>query len=53
MVVVNSGSLTRPSEIAHLPTNHVYQDVFGRVVTNPLIVNSADAYVMTTTNGCV
>ncbi len=37
---------------ATLP-NHQYSDVFGRSVSNPLTVNGADAYVLTTgANGC-
>lgn len=52
MVVVNSGSLPQASETATL-LNHTYKDIFGRAVTNPLTVNSNDAYVLTTTsNGC-
>lgn len=50
--VVNSGSLPRASETATLPTNHTYTDIEGRPVSNPLTVNSNDAYVLTTTNGC-
>lgn len=50
MVVVNAGS-TAP-ESATLPSNHVYTDIEGRTVTDPLTVNSNDAYVLTTTGGC-
>jgi hypothetical protein len=53
MVVVNSGSMPVPSEDATLPSDHVYQDIEGRPVTNPLVVDSNDAYVLTTNgNGC-
>jgi hypothetical protein len=52
LVVVNSGSLPRTSEVAHLPTGHTYRDIEGRAVTNPLTVHSSDAYIMLTTNGC-
>ncbi len=51
LVIVNSGSSA--SEQAKLPTDHVYQDLEGRSVSNPLTVNSDDAYVLTTGgNGC-
>lgn len=50
MVVVNAGSAA--PESATLPANHTYTDIEGRTVTNPLTVNSNDAYVLTTTNGC-
>lgn len=52
LVVVNSGSLPRASETATLPANHTYADIEGRPSPNTLTVNSNDAYVMTTTNGC-
>ena len=51
MVVVNSGSSA--PEQATLPTDHTYTDIENRAVTNPLTVDSSDAFVMTTTgNGC-
>jgi hypothetical protein len=51
MAVVNSGS-SAPEE-ATLPANHAYTDIEGRPVTDPLAIDSADAYVLTTTgNGC-
>lgn len=50
--IVNSGSLPRTYEYATLPPGHTYTDIEGRPVTNPLAVNSNDAYVLTTTNGC-
>lgn len=53
LVVVNSGSLPLTYETATLP-NHPYTDIEGRPVTNPLKVNSNDAWVMTTAqNGCI
>ncbi len=54
IAVVNSGSLPRTSEVAHLPTNHVYKDVLGRVVSNTMSVASSDAFTMKTTgSGCI
>lgn len=50
MVIVNAGS--SGAENAMLPANHEYVDIEGRPVSNPLTVNPADAYVLTTTNGC-
>lgn len=36
-----------------LPANHVYTDIEGRPVSNPLLVNSADGYLLLTSgNGC-
>ena len=52
IVIVNSGSLPRASELATLPAGHTYKDLEGRTVTNPLTVASNDAYVLLTTNGC-
>jgi hypothetical protein len=52
LVVLNSGSLPRTSEVAHLPTGHTYHDIDGRAWTNPLTVHSSDAYILLTTNGC-
>jgi len=52
LVVVNPGSLPRASEVAHLPAGHTYTDLEHRTVTNPLTVNSSDAYVLLTTSGC-
>lgn len=52
IVVVNSGSFTRPSELAHLSAGKTYADLGGRPVALPLTVNSADAYVLLTSNGC-
>ncbi len=51
LVVVNSGSMMIPVN-ASLPANHVYTDIEGRRITNPLSVASGDGYVLTTTNGC-
>ncbi len=51
IVVVNSGS-SRASEVATLPTGHVYRDLAGRAVSNPLNVANYGAYVLLTTNGC-
>jgi hypothetical protein len=53
LVVVNSGSLPRTSERATLPLGHTYRDLEGRPVSNPLTVDSNDAYVLLTTNGCL
>jgi len=52
MVVVNSGG--SGTENATLPSDHVYADIEGRTVTNPLPVNAYDAWVLTTGggNGC-
>ncbi|HTV93655.1 MAG TPA: hypothetical protein VMG98_13145 [Verrucomicrobiae bacterium] len=52
MVVVNSGG--DGTENATLPTDHVYTDIEGRTVTNPLPVSAYDAWVLTTGggNGC-
>jgi len=52
LIVVNSGSLPRASEVAKLPSGHSYKDLEGRSVTNPLTVASNDAYVLLTTSGC-
>jgi hypothetical protein len=52
IAVVNAGSTTRTSELAHLPAGHTYRDLEGRAIGNPLTVASADAYVLMTTNGC-
>jgi hypothetical protein len=50
-VIVNSGSSA--PEQARLPANHSYTDLEGRPVTNPMSVNSDDAYVLLTPgNGC-
>ncbi|MFN2449845.1 MAG: hypothetical protein ABR508_08670 [Candidatus Baltobacteraceae bacterium] len=51
LVVVNGGSGSN-SEVAHLPTGHVYTDLFGRAVSNPLTIGSNDGYVLMTSNGC-
>jgi hypothetical protein len=53
LIVVNSGSLPRMSEIAHLPVGHAYKDLEGRSLSNPLTVGSNDAYVLLTTRGCI
>ena len=50
--VVNSGSLPRTYELARLPAGKVYSDLMGRQITNPLKVNSNDAYVLLTSSGC-
>jgi hypothetical protein len=50
IAVINSGSLPTAYEYAHLPTNHVYHDVLGRAVTNPLKLVSNDGFTMTTTS---
>jgi len=52
LVVLNSGSYPRSSEVAHLPAHHAYRDIEGREIRNPLSVRSNDAFVMTTSNGC-
>ncbi len=52
IVVVNSGSFTRPSELARLSARKSYLDLTGRPVSLPLAVDSADGYVLLTTNGC-
>lgn len=52
-VVVNSGSLPVASERARLPAGIHYTDIEGRAITNPLVVKSNDAFVLTTTTvGC-
>jgi hypothetical protein len=51
-VIVNSGSATRSSELALLPSGHTYRDLEGRTVSNPLSIESGDAYVLLTTDGC-
>jgi hypothetical protein len=53
LIVVNSGSLPRTSEMAHLPRGHTYRDLEGRSVSNPLTVRSNDAYVLLTNSGCM
>ncbi len=54
IAVVNSGSLPRTSEVAHLPKNHIYKDVLGRAVSSTMSVGSSDAYTMTTPgSGCI
>lgn len=54
IAVVNSGSLPRASELAHLPSGKAYVDIEQRSVTNPLAVASNDAYVLVTSqNGCM
>ena len=50
IVVVNGGGSA--SEVAHLPTNHSYSDLFGRPVSNPLSIPSNNGYVLMTSNGC-
>jgi len=52
IVVLNSGSLPRTYEVARLPAGHVYRDIEGRRVTNPLAVHSSDAFIMRTSDGC-
>ena len=54
IAVLNSGSLPRASEVAHLP-GLAYRDVLGRPATNPLTVHSSDAYTLRTTagKGCI
>ena|SRR5579884_4151636 len=51
VVVVNGGSGS-VAQTAHLPAGHVYTDLFGRAVSNPMAVNSNDGYVLLTNNGC-
>jgi hypothetical protein len=53
LIIVNSGSLPRTSETAHLPLGHAYTDLEGRAIGNPLVVNSNDARVLLTSNGCL
>lgn len=51
LAIVNSGSAQ--TENATLPAGHVYSDIEGRAITNPLPVSSHDAFALTTnTNGC-
>lgn len=50
VVVVNAGGGT--TQVAHLPTGHVYVDLEGRGVTNPMSIPSNNGYVLKTTNGC-
>ncbi len=51
LVVANVGATS--AQTYTLPGNHSYSDVFGRPVSNPLSVNSEDAYVLVTSgNGC-
>ncbi|MBC5825072.1 MAG: hypothetical protein GIX02_09665 [Candidatus Eremiobacteraeota bacterium] len=52
LAVVNSGSKSKTSELATLPAGHTYTDIENRTVSNPLAVNSNDAYVLLTSNGC-
>jgi hypothetical protein len=52
LAIVNSGSLPRASELARLPAGKVYTDLEARPITNPLVVNSNDAYVLLTSSGC-
>ncbi len=52
IAIVNSGSFTRPSEMAHLSAAKSYVDLDGRPVALPLVVNSAEGYVLRTANGC-
>ncbi len=52
LALVNSGSKSKTSELATLPAGHTYTDIQNRAVTNPLRVNSNDAYVLLTSNGC-
>jgi hypothetical protein len=35
-----------------LPQGHTYRDIEGRAVTNPLVLQPADAYFLLTSNGC-
>ncbi|MBC5826070.1 MAG: hypothetical protein GIW99_00005 [Candidatus Eremiobacteraeota bacterium] len=53
LVVVNSGSRSKTSELASLPSGHKYTDIDGRPLTNPLSVNANDAYVLLAPNGCM
>ncbi len=48
LVVVNADTATHA---ASLPITHVYHDIEGRSVTNPLVVPATNAYVMTTLAG--
>jgi len=51
LAIVNATSGT-PYSLA-LPAGHNYSDIEGRPVTNPLIVNPTDAYMLLTSgNGC-
>lgn len=52
LVVVNASTA---SSSASLPLIHVYSDIEGRKVTNPLPIAGTDAYVLTTTplTGCL
>lgn len=48
LVVVNADTATHS---ASLPIRHVYHDIEGGLVTNPLLVPATNAYVMTTLAG--
>jgi len=50
IVVVNGGSGTGTSQVAHLPAGHSYTDLFGRSVNSA--VPSNDGYVLMTSSGC-
>jgi hypothetical protein len=50
LVVVNAGGYG--TEKAALESGHVYTDLEGRSVTNPLSVAANDGYVLKTTHGC-
>ncbi len=50
IVVVNGGSGSGTSQVAHLPSGHSYSDLFGRGVSSSIPSN--DGYVLMTSNGC-
>lgn len=53
LAIVNSGSLPQTYQTAHLPIGHVYRDLFSGLPLAPsLRVNSNEAVLATTTNGC-
>jgi hypothetical protein len=49
LAVANSGT---SAQMFPLPAGHVYTDVAGRPVSNPLTVNGTDAYMLLTSGGC-
>lgn len=53
IVIVNSGSLPKSFETAYPPLGHLYRDLFtGITLASSLTVNSNEAVIATTTNGC-
>lgn len=53
IAIINSGSLPKTFESASLPATHIYKDLFtGLTLATSLHVNSNEAVLATTTNGC-